>query len=682
MSVPRDRCMAGWATGVAMGRIGIRKSALLGGSALMLVLSSSSGAFAQCTGSATANLPTAGLPALNFSALAGGSAASVNSLVSVLNTANTAFLTQTNAFIGSPPDAAPNQQGGGIWARGIGGRVDTESTGTVSFAPNAALGIPPGTAITCETKTRTDFGGYQAGMDISRLNVGGANLHFGATVGYVGASAKDISPPPPGPSFTGDFQIPFAGFYVALTQGGFFIDAQLRADFYEMNLNDPVNGIFGQNLNARGTSFSSNIGYNLPLGAWFIEPSAGIIWSRVDVDPLNVSGTLILANSPGVTPPSLIDIGRVESVLGRASIRVGTNFTTGNFALQPFATASVFHEFGADVTTVASTNFASLGLGVVPDITATLSSTRVGTYGQFALGIAGQLLNTGWLGYVRGDYRIGDNIEGFSVNGGLRYQFTPEQIAVAAPGLFTKGPRPPAPLPVAYNWNGFYIGGYTGTTWGRTNWTFVDPPVFTRTRPDFDGFVGGGQIGYNLQLGNVVLGIEADGGWSNAKGARACPNGFFFSCESEMEWLTTVTGRLGYTWDRLLIYGKGGFAAARMTERIVWNPDGQPIFALFLPPINNFLGLANLTPPDPTVQSASATPTGWTVGAGIEFGLTPNWSAKAEYLYYDLGDTNYTFTASTFTTTAKVHETGNLVRVGLNYHFSPAIAPAAVSARY
>ena len=54
-----------------------------------------------------------------------------------------------------------------------------------------------------------------------------------------------------------------------------------------------------------------------------------------------------------------------------------------------------------------------------------LSSTNLGTYGQIGVGIAGQVVNTGWLGYIRADYRDGDNIEGYSVNGGIRYQFTP-----------------------------------------------------------------------------------------------------------------------------------------------------------------------------------------------------------------------------------------------------------------
>ena len=592
---------------------------------------------------------------ISFDSLAAGAAASVNSLVSVLNTANTAFLTQTNAFIGSPPNPTPNQVGGGVWARGIGGRVDTDSTGVVTVAPNPIFGA--GGTITCNTTTRTDFAGYQAGVDLARLNVGGTNLHFGATAGYVEANAKDITTGVA--ASRGNFQIPFAGVYAALTYGGFFVDAQVRADFYEMSLADPSNGVFNQNLNARGTTVSSNVGYYHPLAnSWFIEPSAGIVWSRVNVDPLNISGTLVLGS--GLAPPSRINIGDVESILGRASIRLGTNFTTGNVALQPFVTASLLHEFGADVISTSSTSFGAVNLGAIPDVTSTLNSSRVGTYGQFAVGIAGQVIDTGWLGYARVDFRTGENIEGISVNGGIRYQFTPEQIAAVAGG--GKGPvykAPPAVVPVAYNWTGFYVGGYVGTTWGSTNWTFVVPPAFTRTSPDFDGFVGGGQIGFNYQIGSTVIGFEADIGGSNAKGALACPNAFFFTCESHMDWLSTITGRIGYTWGRTLFYAKGGFAAARMTEQTVWNPDGAPVIVALTG-----------TPPTPTTQASTATPTGFTIGAGFEFGLTPNWSAKAEYLYYDLGNTNYTFTADTFTNVAKVHETGNLVRLGLNYRFT------------
>lgn len=635
--------------------IGIGRKCALHGSAMMLVLLLSSAAHAQCTGAVGA------FGQVGFGSGAADAVAAVNSLVSVLNTSNTAFITQTNAFVGSPADAQPNQMGGGVWTRGVGGRVDNSSVGVVTIAPTPFFGIVPGAnTITCDTKTRTDFGGYQAGVDVAKLNIAGVNVHFGATAGYVEANSKDISPPPAS-SFTGNFQVPFMGVYGVLTYGGFFLDAQVRGDFYEVQLSDPTNGVFGQNASARGTTFSSNVGYNQGFGGWFIEPSAGVVWSRVQVDPINVAGTLILGTGTG--PPDSVHIGHIESILGRASVRFGTNFTAGNLSLQPFVTASVFHEFAGNVVTTENTSFASLGLPF-PEVPATGTTSRVGTYGQFALGIAGQLLNTGWLGYARVDFRTGDNIEGVSVNGGLRYQFTPEQVAaIVSKSAIYKAPL--AAAPVAYNWTGFYLGGYAGTTWGAFDWTFVVPPVFARVSPDIAGVLAGGQVGYNYQIGSTVIGIEGDLGWSNAKGARFCPDAvlaFFFTCENHMDRLATVTGRLGYAWERLLVYGKAGVAAANVTERVSFNSDSQPLIPPFVAPV-------------PSAPSVSRTPVGWTLGAGFEVGLTPNWSAKAEYLYYDLGNEDFTFVTNEITATARIRETGNLVRVGLNYRFSEAPAP-------
>ena len=118
----------------------------------------------------------------------------------------------------------------------------------------------------------------------------------------------------------------------------------------------------------------------------------------------------------------------------------------GNVAWQPFATASVFREFADDVTTTQRTNLddpcalldpiaacnqfnpVTGGLGGV-ETAATTTTSRVGTYGQFGLGLAGQIIDTGWSGYARADYRTGENIEGISGNVGLRYQFTPGQAA-------------------------------------------------------------------------------------------------------------------------------------------------------------------------------------------------------------------------------------------------------------
>src|SRR5262249_41740890 len=145
----------------------IRNRALLGSSAMMVLLFASSGVQAQCIQNPVAGANFGGFTVANLVPFAAGG--QVNSLVSVLNTTSTAFLNQTNAFVSAPGNPQPDQVGGGIWARGIGGRVNTENVG---FTSVSVVGVPLGD-VTCNTKTRTDFGGYQAGADLARLNVGG-----------------------------------------------------------------------------------------------------------------------------------------------------------------------------------------------------------------------------------------------------------------------------------------------------------------------------------------------------------------------------------------------------------------------------------------------------------------------------------------------------------------------------
>ena len=110
-----------------------------------------------------------------------------------------------------------------------------------------------------------------------------------------------------------------------------------------------VNGLFNQGLDARGVSCTLNIGYNHQLGnGWFIEPSAGVIVSRVEVDPLGNSSTLPLLNNPAFGIPGTLQINDIKSTLGRLSVRTGTTIVTDKVIWQPFATASVFHEFEGD----------------------------------------------------------------------------------------------------------------------------------------------------------------------------------------------------------------------------------------------------------------------------------------------------------------------------------------------
>src|SRR6266446_5560547 len=339
------------------------KGPILGAGALALTLFSASGAQAQCVGAGVLAPPT-GLDSTVAMAVAGVSS-SVNALVTSINTANTAFLTQSSAFIGSPANPQPDQEGGGVWARGVGGHLSTSTTSTTG---NISFGGPVPGGITCNTRTVEDFAGVQIGTDFARLNVNGWNLHLGSTVGYLGAKTHDATPAGlnPGPqTFLDNLQIPFVGAYAAASYGNFLVDAQVRGDFFQNEVSDENHGLSGQHFNARGISLTGNVAYNQKLGNnWFVEPSAGIVWSRTQVDPLNVPGTMVTSGagpSGLLIPPWLLTVNDIESTLGRLSVRVGTTITSGNVVWQPFASAGVFHEFQGGAVGSLTTNFASLG---------------------------------------------------------------------------------------------------------------------------------------------------------------------------------------------------------------------------------------------------------------------------------------------------------------------------------
>jgi opacity protein-like surface antigen len=631
---------------------------ILGGAALAMGLMGSTGAWAQCRDNFNfiGNLGGGQFtPVSTFFPLGTGS--TLSALTSTINTVNTAFLTSTSAFVSSPGGPQPDQQGGGAWGRVIAGTVDTntQSVGTLDFSRVTPALTPPTGRQTCDTTTRSDYSGYQVGHDISILNGGGtgANFHIGVTAGYLEARTKDITPAgsyfhansgltffTPAGTFTEDSQVPFAGIYAAFTKGNLALDAQVRMDFYTNSLTDRNNGLFGQELNARGLSVTGNAAYNIPLqNRWFIEPGVGVVWSRVEVDPLNVAGLVSGAGTEFARGTVAID--DINSVLGRASVSAGTTFAHGGITWQPFFTASVFHEFAGDVT--ARSTILNTNTNANNAVLTTKSEGGIGTYGQFALGTAAVLGNSGWLGYARTDYRIGDNIDGWSVNAGLRYQFTPG----------TRGSIKDAPPTAwhAYNWTGAYVGGFAGTTWGDEHWfTHV---INTRDVPQFRGYLLGGQAGYNVQAGRFVYGIEGDYGWSNAKGGKACTGGaspFFFTCEAEVNSLASLTARAGHTWGRALFYVKGGLAAGEATVQTSQNQN------LPVPPSN--------TP----VNGESKWLLGWTLGGGMEFALTDRWSAKAEYMYYDLGQENYRIDGNLL---AEAETRGSTVRIGVNYHFAP-----------
>jgi outer membrane immunogenic protein len=183
--------------------------------------------------------------------------------------------------------------------------------------------------------------------------------------------------------------------------------------------------------------------------------------------------------------------------------------------------------------------------------------------------------------------------------------------------------------PSVFSWSGFYVGLNLGYAFGNSHW---DNPIVDLTPR---GAVVGGTVGYNLQTGSWVWGLEGDLDYSAAKGSAACGGG---TCETAMTWLGTARGRLGYGgWSNWLPYVTGGLA------------------------------FGGVKATNSAVGSTSTTRLGWTIGAGLEYALFSNWSVKAEYLYVDLGKFNCTNCSATGVDNVTYHT--SIVRAGLNYRF-------------
>jgi len=489
------------------------------------------------------------------------------------------------------------------------------------------------------------------------------------TAGYAEVNSQDKL----GSNFSGNFQVPFAGFYGKYANGNFYADALARWDFYQMSLRAPDAGLADQRLDAKGFSISASAAYQVPLGnSWFIEPSASVIHSTVNVDTLNATqgaGSALLLPQLGYS----VQFGTIESTLGRLGARIGTSFNTGNLAWQPFAAASVWHEFEGNTTSqyALSPSYNTV-LQIFPASSFTSSGTitgsRIGTYGQYSLGILGGMVDTPWLGYMRVDYKQGANIEAWGFNAGLRYQFEANPTPAARPA----GPyKAPSRVASPYDWSGFYIGGLAGGAFGHTTW---NSPSGVSASPDIAGALGGATVGYNHQVGPWVWGVEGDFSGTTARGGQICsdPNSLLLSqnCNGNAHFLATADARLGYAWDRVMPYFKAGGAWTRNNFDILCN--GSLIFASAF--CSNSQGF--------TVTDSRL---GWTVGAGIELGLTPNWSAKVEYDYLDFGSRSYAVPGGVpfsggITENFSVKENFSAVKVGVNYRFGPSDPALAATA--
>jgi len=592
--------------------------------------------------------------------------------------ANTAFLTQSSAFVSAPANPTPNQQGGGVWTRGVVGQVDVKSASSNALV----LQAPPGTTLVtgsepCSTLVRASFDGIQLGSDIARLNINGWNLHVGATAGSLYLNNSIVDGAPLAASFTGNTtlqvpfdsssQVPFIGAYATATNGGFFADLLIRGDAYQMSLNSPGLNFYNQNINARGLSISGSVGYNYAIpnwDGWFIEPSAGLLYSRVKVDPLNIAGSPSLFTKLTAGTETLND---VVDTIGRLGLRFGTSFSYGSLNMQPFVAASVWHDFAGNATANFTTCPGCALLTTPPNppipakLTDAFSGTNIGTYGQYSMGLSAAIANSGWIGFVRADYRSGPDLTGWDGTAGVRYQFTPE--ATARPAMAVKAlifKASPAP---AVTWEGFYVGAIAGAEEGTAHFGYGTGAA----DPGLAGILGGLDLGYNWQNGAWVYSLEGEWDATDAKGGVGCgPMSFTatfsplfnITCNAQQSWVASITPRIGYAWDRELFYVKGGAAFA----------PGQFAATCDLGPVNAIEGVCVAAVPL-TLSNGFDTSdirAGWTVGYGIQFALTRNWSAKAEADYVDFG--NHAIVASDGTP-LNVGMHAWQAKIGVDYRF-------------
>ena len=183
--------------------------------------------------------------------------------------------------------------------------------------------------------------------------------------------------------------------------------------------------------------------------------------------------------------------------------------------------------------------------------------------------------------------------------------------------------RVPPPPPPYYLWSGFYVGGHVGAGWSDDG--------------GGSGFVGGGQVGYNYQINNWVFGLEGEfSGTTIGASANAVVSGggvvLSGGATAHLDWIATLTPRIGYAFDRWLVYGKVGAAWAHASASGSGSINGMPVVSF----------------------TADSTTSGAVFGVGTEYALGNNWSAKVEYNVFDFGS-----------------NTGNFqtLKAGANYRF-------------
>jgi outer membrane immunogenic protein len=260
----------------------------------------------------------------------------------------------------------------------------------------------------------------------------------------------------------------------------------------------------------------------------------------------------------------------------------------------------------------------------------------------------------------------------------------PASAADLAARPYVKAPPPPEPI---YTWTGFYIGANVGWGWARNRYTgatdgtsggvpFLEQTIQSVTggtaQRDLNGILGGGQFGFNYEfVPHWVVGLEADADAADLTGSNThCTFsvGVLRGCshvDAKIDDFGTLRGRFGYAFDKVLLYGTGGFAwgHSKSTSQPFCNGPACPAVSAF--------------PVVASPLSSSASFVGWAAGAGAEWRFLPNWSVRAEYLHLQFdnvgvdggGSETIGGTPVVFTYHTSSNIGINVVRVGVNYNF-------------
>jgi len=251
-------------------------------------------------------------------------------------------------------------------------------------------------------------------------------------------------------------------------------------------------------------------------------------------------------------------------------------------------------------------------------------------------------------------------------------------VAAQAADLPTKKAAPaPVYVPPPFTWTGFYVGvnagGVFGTGSRESTLYYAGVPVSgtyfsSPTGGNGSGFIGGGQAGYNFQSGAAVFGLETDIDWTSGSKTYSYggPIGGYYglpatdwanvNASARMTWLGTTRARVGFVAtpdNRLMFYGTGGVAYGGGSGYLNYYDTANDFYLHGAP---------------------SSTRVGWTIGAGVEYAITNNITLKGEYLYYNLGSSNFvsapaTLLGQNFWVGGKYNYEGSIVRAGVNYKF-------------